>query len=452
MMKVTGLALCPPPAAEGNPKVTPELLASCLARYSRSNKGIDAILSAIDWSNPDKSVDAIFRFVDYGHASIGGMTGGIAMVVDHCSMFLAYKLFEFAQLADGQESSTRYIELGPANLPSPAELGIPAALAGEWQRVMEHAFHVYREVYDQLDLRAKTNPELVRVPKGADQKVRDRLRRNFALDRARYFIPLATRTNVALVMTARVWAQTIRQLAALPQPEARACAGLLRAELRKFAPRLIRHSEPEQAAVLQQRLELGACCEYIRQKGVGLENLKDEVYVALERSFPSFLPSIQDLAGAFAGKTNRYSLAGEALRRTFVRFAWNNMTLAELRDLNRHRSGCRFSLLNPVGFYVPPEVKHPGITTLLGRQKRLVEKLVQDSAETGCHYYAYLLGVQTPFEHSTHADKFIYEVELRTGLGAHFRYAEHLAAAAREFLKLIPQATPFIQIGTAEPE
>src|SRR5512136_2338120 len=101
-MKVTGLALCPPPGAQNNPTVTPELLASCLARYSRSNKGIDSILASIDWNDPDASVDRIFKFVDYGHASIGGMTGGIPIVVDGCSMFLAYRLFELAQQCDGQ--------------------------------------------------------------------------------------------------------------------------------------------------------------------------------------------------------------------------------------------------------------------------------------------------------------------------------------------------------------
>ena len=51
------------------------------------------------------------------------------------------------------------------------------------------------------------------------------------------------------------------------------------------------------------------------------------------------------------------------------------------------------------------------------------------------YIYSLLLGAQTPFEHSTHADKFIYEAELRTGLGAHFRYAEHLSAALRAFLR-----------------
>jgi hypothetical protein len=66
--------------------------------------------------------------------------------------------------------------------------------------------------------------------------------------------------------------------------------------------------------------------------------------------------------------------------------------------------------------------------------------------------YSLLLGAQTPFEHSTHADKFIYEAELRTGMGAHFRYAEHLGAALREFFRQVPEAQAWVIEGTAEPE
>ena len=55
-MKVTGLALIPPPSAADLPKVTPELLASVLARYSRSNSGIAAILAKVDLANPDAIV------------------------------------------------------------------------------------------------------------------------------------------------------------------------------------------------------------------------------------------------------------------------------------------------------------------------------------------------------------------------------------------------------------
>jgi hypothetical protein len=238
----------------------------------------------------------------------------------------------------------------------------------------------------------------------------------------------------------------------MPLPEAVECARLLRAELQKFAPRLTRHSFKDEASIRQTREEIEYCRGWIGENGVGIDRLDDQVFVGVEQDYPPFLPEVQRIAQAFDGKQNRYSACGLAVRRMMVRFAWNNIALAELRDLNRHRSGCRFSPLTPSGFYVPSEARHPRQAELLERGKALIEKLAREAPGNGCHYYAYLLGVQTPFEHSTHADKFIYEVELRTGLGAHFRYAEHLAAACREFVRLVPEAEPFIQIGTAEPE
>src|ERR1044071_1741467 len=132
-MGITGLALVPPPSAADLPKVTPELLASVLARYSRSNEGIGTILSKVDLANTDASIDRILKFVDYGHASIGGLTGGLAIALDDVSMWLAYKIFEIATMADGQESSTRYITMDSANLPTAEELGIPEDLVPRWR-------------------------------------------------------------------------------------------------------------------------------------------------------------------------------------------------------------------------------------------------------------------------------------------------------------------------------
>ena len=37
-------------------------------------------------------------------------------------------------------------------------------------------------------------------------------------------------------------------------------------------------------------------------------------------------------------------------------------------------------------------------------------------------------------------------------MGAHFRYAEHLSAALRDFLKHVPEARAHVVEGTAEPE
>jgi hypothetical protein len=448
-MKVTGLALVPPPTAADLPKVTPELLASVLARYSRSNDGLAAILEKVDLANPDASIDRILKFVDYGHASIGGLTGGLAIALDDVSMWLAYKIFEISQMADGQESSTRYITMNAANLPTAAEIDLPADLAGRWQALLAKAFASYNSEYARLDTLAVAKPELVRLPADAKPAVVTRLRKNYALDRARYFIPFATRTNLGLVQSSRMWAQTVKHLDSLPQAEARSAAKQIRDVLLKISPRLMRHSVAERSYEEQARQELATSLK------LGLERLStaplsDEVWVHVDRATPPFLPDTQSVAEALRHRTNRYAYHGAASRRMRVTFAWNNMAVAELRDLNRHRTGHRYTPLIQAGFYLPSEINHAEHAALLTEQADLTRELMQRGSPS--YVYSLLLGAQTPFEHSTHADKFIYEAELRTGMGAHFRYAEHLSATLREFFKQVPEAKDWVVEGTAEPE
>ncbi len=448
-MKVTGLALVPPPTAADLPKVTPELLASVLARYSRSNEGLAAILAKVDIANPDASIDRILKFVDYGHASIGGLTGGLAIALDGVSMWLAWKIFELATMADGQESSTRYITMDAANLPSAEEIGIPTDLAARWSEVMAAAFAAYNSEYTRLDQLAIEKPSLVRLPPDAKPAVVTRLRKNYALDRARYFIPFATHTNLGLVQSSRMWATTVKHLDSLPNPEARTAATLIREELLKQSPRLMRHSSAEKSYEEQARQELAASLKLGLER-LSAKPLEDAVWVKVDRDAPPWLPETQPISEALRHRANRYGHQGLATRRTRVTFAWNNMALAELRDLNRHRTGHRFTPLIQAGFYLPPEIRHSDHAELLKSQLELTRELLRRGSPA--YVYSLLLGAQTPFEHSTHADKFIYEAELRTGMGAHFRYAEHLSAALREFFHQMPAARSWVVEGPAEPE
>lgn len=448
-MNVTGIALVAPEAAQENPKLTPELLASVLARYSRSNIGLVKILEKVDLNEADASIDRILKFVDYGHASIAGLTGGIAMAVDDISMWLAYKLFEIAQMADGQESSTRYISMNESSLPEPEEIGIPGGLAKEWKTIMLESFHAYEAEYERLDKLATEKPELVRYPENAKPLVIKRIRKNYALDRARYFMPFACKTSMALVMSSRMWTEAIKHLESLPQGEAKLCAAALRAELTKFSPRLVKHSKKEFSFEYQARQEF----EYSLKLGLetlSTENRPDEVWVKVDNDLPDFLPESQSMEDALGKRANRYGRCGTSIRRMRVGFAWNNMAIAELRDLNRHRTGHRFTPMIQNGFYLPPEVDPAPHKELLERQEALLKTLME--LKSPAYVYGLLLGSQTPFEHSTHADKFVYEAELRTGMGAHFRYAEHLSKALHKFWELVPDSKSYITEGTAEPE
>jgi thymidylate synthase ThyX len=448
-MKVTGLALVPPPTAADAPRVTPELLASVLARYSRSNEGLAKILERVDLAHPDESIDRILKFVDYGHASIGGLTGGLGVAIDNVSMWLAYKLFEISTMADGQESSTRYIAMEASNLPAAGELGVPDDLALRWRELMARAFAAYQAEYARLEALGLAEPERVRVPKDARPAVVTRIHKNYALDRARYFVPFATRTNLALVQSSRMWAQTVKHLDSLPQPEARAAAAALRDELLKLSPRLMRHSGAEPSYQQQARQEL-ATAHRLGLERLSAEALADAVWVKVDRDTPPWLPENQPIAEALRHRGNRYGQCGPAIRRMRVTFAWNNLAIAELRDLNRHRTGHRYTPLIQAGFYLPPEVPRAPHRQLLADQFALTRELHKRGSPA--YVYSLLLGAQTPFEHSTHADKFIYEAELRTGMGAHFRYAEHLSASLGEFFRQVPEAKAWVAEGTAEPE
>jgi thymidylate synthase ThyX len=448
-MKVTGLALVPPPSANDLPKVTPELLASVLARYSRSNEGIGAILSKVDIANPEASIDRILKFVDYGHASIGGLTGGMAVALDGVSMWLAYKIFEIAQMADGQESSTRYITMDPRSIPEASELGIPDDLAPRWREVLSRSFEAYNTEYARLDALSVSDPSRIRLPKDAKPAVEARIRKNYALDRARYFVPLATRTNVGLVQTSRMWALTVKHLASLPNPEARTAAALIRDELLKQSPRLMRHSYTEGSFEAQAGQELTESLKLGLER-LSIEGIEDKVWVSVDRSSPEWLPQSQPVSESLRHRVNRYGQQGQATRRMRVSFAWNNMAIAELRDLNRHRTGHRYTPLIQAGFYLPPEIDRALHHRLLADQMELTRELMLRASPS--YVYSLLLGAQTPFEHSTHADKFIYEAELRTGMGAHFRYAEHLSKALHAFLEQVPEARDWVVEGTAEPE
>lgn len=446
-MKVTGISINS--NVECEHQVTHELLASIFAKFSRSNEGIDEIMKKVDKTNPDSSIDRIFKFIDYGHASIGGLTSGIPIAIDNVSMWLAYKLFEICQLCDGQESSTRYIKMDVSSLPDPKDIGVPDDLCDSWKSVMGRCFDAYHFESDQLAQLAEKEPSRVKLPPNPSKLLKERLVKNYALDRSRYFIPFATRTNVAIIQTARMWAETIKHLASMPQKEARELAELLRIEVSKFSPRLMKHSYEEKSYLEQCNLELETSLS-LALEHLSYECKSDNPWLKINKDTPPFLPFQQNTEDGLKYKGNRYGRCGSSIRRTQVSFAWESIAVAELRDLNRHRTGHRYSPLIQNGFYTPPEINRDNHKQLLEDQLDLLRKLLE--RKSPAYVYCLLLGSQTYFEHSTHLDKFIYEVELRTGLGAHFRYAEHMKGLLDQLYQQDSQLEWFINVGTAEPE
>jgi thymidylate synthase ThyX len=201
-MKVTHVALRPTEASEaaGRPSLTPELLAASGARYSRNNEGLEAILSRIDPQNLDKSVDGIFRMIDYGHQSIADMAP-VALFIDDVSLWMAYYVWTLCPTAGGQESSTRYIRLDEDGLVSPDALGIPESEQETWRRGIAAAFATYREAVTFWESLVKADPNLARIPRALQEDPSDkakkavaRMRRKLRL-RPRPLFPAGRRRN-----------------------------------------------------------------------------------------------------------------------------------------------------------------------------------------------------------------------------------------------------------------
>lgn len=460
-MKVTHVALCPTEAsvAAGRPSLTPELLAASGARYSRNNEGLEAILSKIDPNNLDKSVDGIFKMIDYGHQSIADMAP-VAMFLDGISMWLAYLVWTQTPTAGGQESSTRYLRLTREDLLPPASLGIPEVLHADYNRLMDEAMAAYEAAYARWQAHAETHPEVTRIPKELlddtserAQKQVARMRRNYAFDRARYFLPVSLRTNMMLVMSARAWVQLCQWLLSHYLHEAQELGNRIVEELGLVAPRLLRHATAKPSFVEGHRDELRRATrlphpEAHERQATGQAHL--EVFA------PAGVRP-EAMTQALEHHDNRYAYLGDALRRTAVRFAWHGMAFAEIRDLNRHRTGSKFCPPYGVGFYAAEDQMPDG---LRGSLLPLAE-LGQSATQAGAAHlldghvfypYFYLLGTQFYFEHTTTADKFLYEAELRTGTGAHYRYAQHLHDALELWYARYPGTRGLILEGSAEPE
>lgn len=467
-MNVTQVALRPTEAslAAGRPALTPELLAASGARYSRNNEGLDAILARIDFDHLDQAVDGIFRMIDYGHQSIADMVP-VAIFIDGISLWLAYYVWTLCPTAGGQESSTRYLKLTADEMIAPDVLGIPVDLHDAWRAQMDACFAAYQTALVDWERHADAQPEVLRIPaellrdpSEKAQKQVARMRRNYAFDRARYFLPAAVATNVMLVMSARGWVSLCQHLLSHTLPEANALGEALRNELGLTAPRLLRHAIAKESlaqGVQQQfqtwqQLAAAAPDAYLRANALVIDHPPTP---SLEACPPAELaPSA--MADALAFHDNRYAWLGDALKRTAVRFGWEAVTFGEIRDLNRHRTGNKDCPLIPVGFYAaqdqwPDTMGDPRQRCDAGRAVSLRARLLLSAGDPSYVYWT-ALGTQYPFEHLTTGDKFIYEAELRTGAGAHYRYARHLHDALELWYARYPETRGLVLEGSAEPE
>lgn len=463
-MKIQYVSIKPTQKADelGCHALIPEMLASTGARYSRNNEGLDAILAKVDVNNQEKSIDTIFRHTDYGHASILGMVP-IALFIDEISQFAAYYLWTLAPQADGQECSTRYIKMDSSGVVDADTLGIPENLKEEFNNYNTRAFNFYEEALKTWSELSNLHPEATKIPKylldsdtDKDKKAVARMKRNYAFDRARVYIPLASKTGVMMIQSARAWANISAHLQASNLKELRLIGQGIAEQMSIGAPRLLKHTKPTEAIKKYQeyeRKQLVMVSEIVKPLS---ENETHSYFDVEDLQYPPGL-----MASACEFRTNRYSPFGSIVSRTSVKFSWEGISFGEIRDLNRHRTGTKYCPLLPLGFYGATDQLTHELTdvNLTSKIKDLYNSfqstteysrsLLKDNPE---YIYFTSLGHKYYFEHTTTADKFLYEMELRTGVGAHYKYAEHCRETLSQWFERYPETKGLIYEGSAEPE
>jgi len=471
-MKVQYVSIRPTEKAEelGLYAFTPELLASVGARYSRNNEGLDAIASKIDFNNTDKSVDSIFKMLDYGHASIADMTP-IALFIDDITLFAAYYLWTLSPTAGGQECSTRYIKMDASSVATSEELGIPEHLKSEYDNFITDAFQNYQDCLTAWTNIANTNPGVTKIPQDLlesnepkAKKQVERMKRNYAFDRARVHLPVTAKTGVMMIQSARAWAFIASHLRSHSMKELVVLGKLIADQLSIGAPRLTKHTAPtlSHGKVIDQEFLILMGQANLFSKSIGdfqftnNDCLKTESFLVVNDIFQSN----EDLADSMKYRENRYAMFGNVAQRISVTFSWMGISFGEIRDLNRHRTGNRFTSLVPIGFYDAVD-QLEGITNISCEVILNASKKCQNDCSTArdmlvhnnnTYIYFTKLGTQYYFEHTTMVDKFIYEMELRTGVGSHYKYAEHCKDILAKWFEKYPETKGLIFEGSAEPE
>lgn len=150
---------------------------------------------------------------------------------------------------------------------------------------------------------------------------------------------------------------------------------------------------------------------------------------------------------------NRYGHIGEFYHRTSVRYGCRHVSFGEIRDLSRHRPGFRKVWLVPNGFQCNSELlEEYGIEppAFLLEDEEWAQQQSEEARYLGV--YSMLLGTTMPFERTTSAAQLVYEAELRTGPGSHFRYAEFYRRVMELWFQRYPETRSLIRLGDAEPE
>ncbi|MEN9621655.1 MAG: hypothetical protein RLZZ67_89 [Candidatus Parcubacteria bacterium] len=222
--------------------IAPEANAMLQALYSRSPKSVTEHLEVVRKSGAEKFMASYY--VGYGHKSIGDC-GTTSIFVENVSMLVAKAVQDWA-LYNGQEASTRYLDMSKQEVLNPLRSTEGKTIQDEWMRFYTH-------ILDALVPSLK-----VRFPMkdGDNEKVYEKAIKARAFDIARGFLPAGATTFASWHTNLRQAADHLKEMRHHPLAEARDTAGEIMKSLQaKYSSSFLHKEYPVEEAYVEKSIK-----------------------------------------------------------------------------------------------------------------------------------------------------------------------------------------------------
>jgi thymidylate synthase ThyX len=409
--------------------LNPEDLAMLQALYSRSAESVDVHLEKVKQSGSGKFMANYY--VGYGHKSIADC-GSTTLFIEGVSL-LAAKAIQDWPLYSGQETSTRYIDMGNQDIVDPIGTSDSRHVLDRWM-----TFYTTKQSAVGEILRA-------RYPKREDEKQSsyDGAIKARTFDILRGFLPAGITTQLSWHTNLRQAGDHLTGLIHHPAPEISQLALALRTRLGEQYP----------SSGLGLNL---ASVSGVDNKDRDARDVRQdwEWRVAKQFTYSSMteVSSFTMNANFRLGKRHAEMLAtrprGCVLPHVMTDLGQAHaeflLDFGSFRDLQRHRNGvCHMPLLDTSHGFEPWYLEQlaelrGAAETLIDEQRFAINKLGTDSDRSILRQYYTALGFRVPCNVTYALPALLYVMELRSGKTVHPTLRKQIHAMVRAFRRDYP--------------
>jgi thymidylate synthase ThyX len=397
----------------------PEAIAMLQALYSRDPRSVVEHLKKVAESGPEKFMASYY--VGYGHKSIGDC-GTTTLFIEQVSL-LAAKAIQDWPLYNGQEASTRYLDMSQQTVLNPLGSEEGQEIQDEWMRIYKYT----------LAALVPFLKEQFPIADGQKESVYEKAITAKAFDIARGLLPAGVTTLASWHTNLRQAADHLQRLNHHPLAEIREMAEEITAKLREKYASSFSHKKYEAQEAYLAKAEAALAyydrpdaTDFLVQNNLkmdGLKEFKDLLETRPEKTeLPEKLRKFGDLDFRFP------------------------LDFGSFRDLQRQRSGVRMMplLTTNHGFLpwyleqLPTDVRNEVEKVIASQQKKI---LALDCAPAVRQYYI-AIGYIVACDETFSLPAAIYVAELRAGQTVH----PTLRVVAQKMGQAIAEAVPGIAL------